>query len=198
MDYLKKFQIKIKSPDSTFIELFEYINSLNNFNIFNERILEVGFGTGNKSIRLSKLFISYYGIEPDLSLYQIFLNLCEDNNCNIKSFNMSFDSFIDFTDKKFKLILIEDVIHFLDFDNLIKKSKKISNRDIIYILIKNAKARPYGWGNLEFCIESEKFNKEKFNKFRDKLKIIYNKLDNSKYLIKKNSNNFYHYFLLQI
>lgn len=198
MDYLKKFQINIKPPDQNFIELFGYINSLNDFNILNKRILEIGLGTGNKSIGLSRLFTSYYGIEPDQSLYQIFLNLCEENDCKIKSFNMSFDSFVVSTDKKFKLIIMENVIHFLDFDNLIKQLKKISYQDISYVLIKNPKARPYGWGNLEFCIESEKFNKEKFNKFRDKLKVIYNKLDNSKYLIKKISSDFSHYFLLQI
>ena len=67
-----------------------------------------------------------------------------------------------------------------------------------YILIKNPKAIPSGWGNKELCIDSETFNEKKWIDFRDKLKSIYAKLKVSEYLIHNYTCDNYHYFLLKI
>ena len=162
--------------------------------------MEVGIGTGNKSIMLAKLFKSYYGLEPNVELYNIFTDLCIQNNCKIKSFNMDLDTFIKNTNKLFQLIYMENLIHFLDqdFNNLIVGLTKILDKQTGFILIKNPKAMPYGWGNQEFCKDSEHFNEFKWIRFRDKLKSIYLKLSDSKYLVKYDLDDFYHYWLFKI
>ncbi len=111
---------------------------------------------------------------------------------------MSFNKneFVNNTEIKFDLVLLENTIHFIDLDEFISGIKKILNSNG-FVIIKNPKARPYGWGNKEFCADSEEFNENKWIKFRDRLKHIYNLLDNSDHLIKKLSTDFYNYYLLK-
>ncbi len=145
MDYLKSFKQELKPVDNNLIDLFNWIDSQDKFNVYKSNILEVGIGTGHKSIPLAELFDRYIGIEPDPELYKIFQKQCEKHNCKIISYNLDFNDFVN-TNKhkeKFDLILLDCVIHFLDFDEFIDRSKQIviSNG---FIIIKNPKARPYG------------------------------------------------------
>lgn len=203
-DYLKKFNKKMKPPNPNLIRVFDFIKQRFQIDIYKKHVLEVGLGTGNKSIMLAKLFKLYYGLEPNVELYNIFTDLCEQNNCKIKSFNMDLDTFIkniDINTKKiFQLIYMENLIHFLDqdFDNLIVNLTKILDKQTGFILIKNPKAMPSGWGNNEFCMDSKHFKESKWIRFRDKLKSIYSKLSDSKYLVKHDLDDFYHYWLFRI
>ncbi len=145
MDYLKSFKQELKPVDNNLIDLFNWIDSQDKINVYKSNILEVGIGTGHKSIPLAELFDRYIGIEPDPELYKIFQKQCEKHNCKIISYNLDFNDFVN-TNKhkeKFDLILLDCVIHFLDFDEFIDRSKQIviSNG---FIIIKNPKARPYG------------------------------------------------------
>ena len=196
-DYLKGFRTELKPVNPEMLYAIEYINSISSSNIFKSNVLEVGLGTGRKSIRLSELFERFYGIEPDPELYKIFTDSCTESNCKITSYNMDFDTFVSETNLKFDLIILENVIHFIELDDFIVKSKQILNPDG-YILIKNPKAIPAGWGNKEFCADSDKFDEVKWIRFRTQLKEIYSRLDNSEYLIKKNSTNTSHFFILKI
>jgi hypothetical protein len=167
--------------------------------IYDSRILEVGIGSGNKSIKLSKLFRSYYGIEPNKEIYDIFIKLCQNYSCKIKSYNINFNDFVNITNKKFKIILLINVIHFMDLDDFISKCKKISPSNLDgFILIQNPKAIPSGWADEKLCKDSELFDQNKWTKFREKLKSIYDELTKSKYFVKKDMNDLYHYFLLKI
>jgi hypothetical protein len=64
-------------------------------------------------------------------------------------------------------------------------------------LIKNAKARPYGWRNKIFSKDSEEYEDKKWIIFREKLKSIFNKIMNSKYFVEKYENDFYNYYILK-
>ncbi len=196
-DYLKAFDKELKPIHPEVLDILEYIDGLSEKNIFKSNVLEIGFGTGHKSIELSKLFDNYYGIEPDSGLYKIFEKLCKKSDCKIKSFNMNLDDFVEKTDLKFDLVILENVIHFINFEDFFRDIKKILNPGG-YVLIKNGKAIPYGWGNKEFCKDSEQFNEIKWIKFRDGLKKTFEKLDNSEYLINKKSTNTSNYFVLKI
>jgi len=196
-NYLKKFKKKLKPVNPTLIEIFEFINQNESSNIFKSNVLEVGLGTGNKSIKLSKLFDNYYGIEPDIELYKIFLKQCKKYNCEIKSFNINLNSFIFETELKFDLIILENVIHFLNLEEFFSNVIKILNNKK-YILIKNPKAKPYGWGAKVFCADSKEFNESKWIIFRKQLKNIYSDLDKNKNLVKKISNDTSHFFLFKI
>ena len=198
-EYLKEKNLKIRPIDEKLLDIFDFINSTYSINIYESRLLEIGIGIGNKSIELSKLFSSYYGIEPDIELYNRLTNLCEKNKCKIKHFNMDFNTFVKFTDKKFNIIFLENVIHFIDFEIFIKKVKKIFNKyESGFILIKNPRIKPYNWGNKEFCKDSELFNEKKWIIFREKLKLIYEKLNNSKYLIKIYTTEYSYYFVFYL
>lgn len=197
MNYLKNPNIKIKPIDKDLLNLINFINETYSVNIFTLNVLEVGIGIGHKSIKLSKLFDNYYGLEPIKDIYKICKKNLSKHKSNIKLLNINLDNFIKNTDLKFDLIILENSIHFIDFDNFFSSVKNILN-STGYIIIKNPLARPYGWGNKEFCADSDIFNESKWIKFREQLKTIYNHLDNSPYLVKKIKNNFYHYYLLKL
>ena len=198
MDHFK-LNTNIKPIDPQLIKIFDYINLTYQIDIYDSRVLEVGIGSGNKSIELAKLFRSYYGIEPNKEIYTMLTELCAKYECKIKTYNTSFNEFIDTTDKKFNLILLVNVIHFMNLDDFISKCKNItSTKSDSFILIKNPKARPYGWADKKICKDSEQFDENKWTKFRERLKTIYDEISKSKYFVKKYTNDVYHYFLLKI
>ena len=200
MNYLKNSNIKIKPVDADLLNLINLANRSNLIDIFKSNILEIGIGIGHKSINLAKLFDNYYGIEQLNDIYQI----CKENLLNHKSdvtlLNMDLKTFVNLTkntDLKFNLVILTNSIHFIGLDNLFQLIKKIIGSPG-YIIIINPIARPYGWGDKELCEDSDKFNKQKWIKHRDKLKSIYNDLDNSPFLLKKTKNDFNYYYLLKL
>lgn len=196
MNYLLDKQIEIRPINQEMNYILEYINQIKLLKF--SRVLEIGIGTGNKSIELSKKFKSYYGIEPLENIYKKFLEICNITNCKIKSFNMDFDNFIKLSINPFDIIIIINTIHLieLDLDEFIEKSKQILKSNG-FIIIQNPKAKPDGWGNQKFNSNSNSFDESKWIKFREELKKYYKNLDSSKYLIKKISNDNFHIFLLK-
>ena len=162
------------------------------------RVLEIGIGNGKYSIPMSKKFKSYYGIEPVPKIYEVFIESCKKHNCNIKSYNMDFEQFINNykKNKKFDLIILRNVIHLIDYDDLIKLSNKIIKKDS-FIIIQGLQAIPVGWGNKIFNKDSNEFQEEKWLKFKNHLEECYNNLLNSKYLDKVEKNDKNNFFILK-
>lgn len=222
MDYLKDPNIKIKHVDTDLLNLIYFINEDCTINIFKSNVLEVGIGIGIglSSIKLAQLFDNYCGLEPNKDIYEICKKNLSKYKSNIKLLNINFENFAKIVNLKFDLIIFENSIHLIEFDNFICSVKNIlqqrqdqeqeqeqeQDQDhdqdhelrSEYVIIKNHRAIPYGWGNKELCKDSDKFNENKWIKFREKLKTLYNKLNNSPYLLKKTKNDFFHYYLLKL
>jgi SAM-dependent methyltransferase len=194
MDYLKTTQIIIRPVDTILLDIFSFIKTNYNINIYNSRVLEVGSGTGNKTIELAKLFKSYYSIESDYILYNIQTELLKEHNSNVKSFNMDFFVFAISIPKKFKLIYLENVIHLMDINLFFYYAQNILDSSG-FIIIKTPIPKPFGWGNNEFNKSSEQFNISKWKKFKNKLLDNYHILDTSPNLINKITNEFFIYFV---
>ena len=193
MDYLLR-NTDLRSINETLEEIFLDIN---NYKLLNKmRVLEVGVGNGNCTIPIYKKFKSYYGIEPLKYIYDVFIEQKKKHNCNIKSYNMDLQQFASSTNKKFDMIILRNVIHFIGYDDLIKECKKIVKKDA-YIIIQNAQAIPYGWGNKEFVKDTIDFNEVKWLKFKNKLEICYDSLLSSVYLDKFKEDNKYNFFVLK-
>lgn len=138
MNYLLK-NTDLIPINKTLDLLFSYIN---NYKLLNKmRVLEIGVGNGNVSIPISTKFKSYYGIKQLTHIYDFFIESCKKHNCNIKSFNMDLHEFATFIDKKFDLIFLKNVIHFIGYKDLINDCKKIVKKDA-FIIIQNARAKP--------------------------------------------------------
>ena len=194
MDYLLKIPTDLKEPNELFNSFLLSID--NTDKLKNMRALEIGIGIGNKSIPLSKKFKSYYGIEQDKLVYNKFLEICNENKCNIIAYNLDYYTFIEKTNKLFDIIIAINVIYFFDLDLFFEKSLKILNLKKTYLLIQNPKARPYGWGLPHFNKNSDSFNETKWIKFRTKLTNVDKYLISSKYFIKKESSDIYNIYLL--
>ena len=168
MDYLLK-NTELKPISETLESIFSYINLLKSLNKM--RILEIGIGNGTYSIPMSKKFRSYYGIEPLSHIYDVFIKSCLAHDCRIKSYNMDLVQFATTTDKKFDMIILKNVIHFIGYDELIKQCCKIVKRNA-FIIIQNPLAKPINWGNKELNVDSDNFNEIKWLKFKKKFQIF--------------------------
>lgn len=164
-------------------KLNEILNSINkNNSLHNMRVLEVGIGTGIHTINyIENKFKSYYALEPQIDIYNVLINLIKKHNSNIKPYNMNLEEFTHNIEKKFDMIILKNVVHFIGYFNLIEYCKKIVKKNSI-ILIQNPKAKPRKWGNQEFLKTSVNFNLEKWLKFQNKLNNCYNDISNSDYL----------------
>jgi len=192
-DYLLK-DTNLKPINETLESLFSYINKYKSLKKM--RVLEIGIGNGNYSIPMSKNFKSYYGIEPIPEIYEVFIESCKKHNCNIKSYNMDFEQFINNNNKKFDLIILRNVIHLIDYDDLIKLSAKIVKKNA-FIIIQNKQALPVSWGNKQFVKDSSYFNETKWLVFKNHLEKCYNNLLDSKYLDKFEKNEKDYFFILK-
>jgi len=161
------------------------------------RGLEIGFGTGKKTISIAKEFKSFYAIEPNKIYYDKFKEICKINKCNIKSYNMDLQNFVNYTNKKFNVIILINVIHLLNLDDFVKISKTILKKNN-YIIIINPHEKPINWGNNEFNKNSELFDQNKWIKFKNKLKDLYLNLLNHKYFFKFDEDLYDKYFILKI
>ena len=193
MDYLLT-NTNLRPINETFDLILSDIN--NKKSLKRMRVLEIGIGNGNCSIPMSKYFRSYYGIEPLTNIYNVFIETCNKHNCKIKSYNMDLEEFVNKTTKKFDMIILRNVIHFIGYDELIRQIKKIIKEDSI-IIIQNAQANPIGWGNKEFVKDSINFNEHKWNKFKNKLEECYKSLQNSRYLYRYEQDSKYNFFILK-
>ena len=194
MDYLL-INTDLRPINKTLYSIFKYINKYKPLKQMT--VLEVGIGNGNKSIPISQYFKSYFGIEPLKYIYDVFIDMCKKNNSIIKSYNMNLEKFSTTTNKKFDLIILINVIHFVGIDNLIKQSQKILKKNA-FIIIQNPHVQPIGWGNKQFVKDSDEYDENKWLKFKNQLEICYDSLKNSKYLHKFESDDKYNFYLLQI
>jgi cyclopropane fatty-acyl-phospholipid synthase-like methyltransferase len=160
------------------------------------RVLEIGFGIGDCSIQMSLKFKSYYGIEPLKELYDVFIELSKTYNNKIKSFNMNLKDFVSKTNKKFDMIILRNVIHFIGYEKLIYQCSKIVKQKA-YIIIQNTLAKPIRWGNTEFIQDSINFNEIKWLKFKDQLDTLYDNLLNSSYLHKYKTDDKFIFVVLK-
>ena len=94
------------------------------------------------------------------------------------------------------MIILRNVIHLIDYDDLIKLSNKIIKKDS-FIIIQGLQAIPVGWGNKIFNKDSNEFQEEKWLKFKNHLEECYNNLLNSKYLDKVEKNDKNNFFILK-
>lgn len=193
MDYLLK-NIYLIPISETLESIFSYINLSKPLNKM--RALEIGIGNGNCSIPMSKKFRSYYGIEPLSNIYDVFIKTCSANDCRIKSYNMNLDNFAKTTDKKFDIIILKNVIHFIGYDELIKQCRKIVKKNA-FIIIQNPQPKSSNWGNNELNADSAEYNEIKWLKLKKNLETHYEILSNSEYLDKFVEDNKYIFFVLK-
>lgn len=195
MDYLKK-KFEIHEVDNNLLNIVNIINNKYLLNIFKLNVLEVGIGVGHRTINFAKLFNNYYALEPDNDIYKICKENILKNNSNIKLFNIDFEKFFLENKIKFDLVILENVIHLIGYIKLISLLKKFNNN--IFIIIKNPIPKPFNWGNKEFCIDSNKFNKIKWIKFKNYLDTIYENINNSSHLLQKIKTEHKYYYLLRL
>jgi ubiquinone/menaquinone biosynthesis C-methylase UbiE len=165
----------------------------------NLKLLEVGAGSGKKTIPIAKEFQEIYIIEPEKYLIDKFEELCIKYKCNnIILINITFNDYIDNLknyNKKFDVILFQYAIHFLDMKTILDKSKSIINPNG-YVIIIHPKAIPKNWANPVLNKDSDKFDKKIWSKHKKHL-IKYKKLIiNSEYFIKKYSGPIARSFIL--
>ena len=159
------------------------------------RVLEVGIGNGNNSILLSKKFAAYYGIEPDKQVYEVLLKVSKDTK--IKTYNYNLEQFANKTLKKFHLIYLRNVIHFLDYDNFITICNKILKKNS-YIIIQNPHAKPQRWGDNILNVDSDKFDETIWLRTKNRLDKCYKTLLLDTRLIKYEKDDRYHFFVLKM
>ena len=157
------------------------------------RVLEVGIGNGNNSILLSKKFASYYGIEPDKQVYEVLLKVSKDTK--IKTYNYNLEQFADKTLKKFHLIYLRNVIHFLDYDNFITICNKILKKNS-YIIIQNPQANPQRWGDNRLNVDSDEFDETIWLRTKNRLDKCYKTLLLDTRLIKCENDDRHYFFVL--
>jgi 16S rRNA A1518/A1519 N6-dimethyltransferase RsmA/KsgA/DIM1 with predicted DNA glycosylase/AP lyase activity len=188
----------IFDTDNNLLTIIQYIKDKYNIDLFNKRTLEIGIGTGIKTIKFAQNFKSYYAIEPDKTLYDKLKILCKNNSCNIKAFNCDINHFITTitTTKKFSFVYLENVIQFLDFEQFMEQIRNIL-KSKSFILIKNKKALPYGWGSNVFNKSSTEFDIIAWKKYKEKLNNIYNLILSHKNLIYSLDDDYSHYFLIK-
>jgi len=194
MNYLLK-KTELREIDSKLEEIFNEINIIKSLKKMH--VLEIGIGNGNKSIPISSKFKSYYGIEKSTPIYNNFLSLCKNHKCNIKSFNMNLTEFVDYTTKKFDMIILINTIHFIGVTELLLQSSKILKKNG-YIIIQNPHEIAYGWGDKELVQDSELFNESVWLKYKKNLEKCYNELFHNKFLFKFEQNQRFKFFLLKI
>jgi 2-polyprenyl-3-methyl-5-hydroxy-6-metoxy-1,4-benzoquinol methylase len=194
MNYLLT-NTELRPINDTMNSLFSYINKYKSLNKM--RVLEIGIGNGNSSIPMSAKFKSYYGIEPLTHIYDVFVKSCKKHNCNIKSYNMDLEKFVNTTNKKFDLIILRNVIQFIGHNELIKQCKKIVKKNA-FIIIQNAKAEPVNWGDKELNKDSAEFNEIKWLKYKNLLETHYSSLLNSKYFDKFDKDERYVFYVLKM
>ena len=195
MDYLL-VNTDLKPINETLDSIFQYINNLESLN--NMIVLDIGIGNGNSSIPMEKhyKFKAYYGIEPLSNIYDIFIKLHKKHNSKIKSYNMNLEKFASETKKKFDIIILRNVIHLIGINELMSKCRKIVKKNA-FIIIQNLQAEPIGWGDHSFVKKSINFNKKKWLKFENQLKLCYYKILNNKYLYKYIKDDKYIFFMLK-
>lgn len=183
-----------KTLDKIFIEINKKIKSLDS-----STILEIGIGNGNKSIPISKKykFKKYYGIERIEKIYNSFVENNIKYNSDIVSYNMDLIKFVKYTDKKFDIILLINVIHLIGLDNLIEQVKDIIKPNTI-IIIQNPLPKPIGWGNKKFVKDSDEYDETKWINFKSQLEDCYSNILNSKYLYKIKKDDEYNFYIIKI
>ena len=192
MNYLlKSHNQKISPINETLNGLLTQIN--NTKKLDKMRVLEIGIGNGNNSILLSKKFLSYYGIEPDKKVYEVLLKICRDTK--IKTYNYDLEQFANKTLKKFHLIYLRNVIHFLEYDNFIALCNKILKR-YSYIIIQNPQAIPQRWGDNRLNVGTDEFDETVWLRHKNKLDKCYNTLLHDVRLIKYEKDDKYVFFIL--
>lgn len=160
MNYLLK--------SSKLIEVPEYLLKLLK-NSKNQDALEVGVGNLRKSIKLSELFKSYTGLEPELKFYNRSKEICKIHNCKIKLVNSTIEEFK--TKKKFDVILFFNVFHFVDTKiimNILLKLLKPKGK----IIVSEPKPIPRNWGSSELNQDSPDFNPKFWNRKKNILLFI--------------------------
>lgn len=187
----------IHEIDNNLLNVVQFVKNTYNIDLYNKRILEIGIGTGIKTFNFAKMFKSYYAIEPNKELYDALINLHKNNNSEIKIFNCNLNYFVDNTIKKFSLIYLENVIQFFDFNDFINQTKKIL-RSNGFILFKNKKTLPFGWGTNLFNESSSDFDQNRWDKYKQKLNEIYTIIKTHTNLVYSFDSDTYHYFLLKM
>ena len=110
---------------------------------------------------------------------------------------MDLTKFVNYTNEKFDIILLINVIHFIGLDNLILQIKEIIKQDTI-IIIQNPLPKPTGWGNKKFVKDSDEYDEKKWLYFKSKLEDCYSNIYNSKYLYKNKKDDKYYFFIIKI
>lgn len=172
MDYKKKY---IKYKGKYKMAKYKYLHNLKilevkkyQINIFNKYysklddldVIEFGVGNAAKSIRLSELFNTYVGVEPDETLYKLAKSNCEIHDCKIKLINTSAEDYNK--SDKHDIIIFINTFHFvnnMELLRIIKKSLKLSG--IVYI--EEPKPIPRGWGSPSLNKSSPEFDVKKWN-----------------------------------
>jgi tRNA G46 methylase TrmB len=194
MNYLLK-KTELREIDPKLEEIFNEINTIKTLKKM--QVLEIGIGNGNKTIPISNKFKSYYGIEESTQIYNTFLSLCQDHKCNIKSFNMNLTDFINYTSKKFDMIILINTIHFIGVTELLQQASKILKKNG-YIIIQNPHEIAYGWGDKKLVQDSELFNESIWLKYKKNLEKCYNELYHNNNLFKFEQNQRFKFFILKI
>jgi protein-L-isoaspartate O-methyltransferase len=171
--------------------IIKYIKNIENTK--NMDVLEIGIGSGDKSIFLSKYFKTYSGIEPNNDLLSI--HKSEIENSNIQIFNVDFLAFLETNKKKYDLIILLNAIEFIGIDNLQPLFSLLNKNG--YLLIQMKRRKPQKWGNEKLNIDSKNFNINLWKIKKQELKHFKNLLNKSEFLIKTEKVMFYRFYLLQ-
>jgi hypothetical protein len=115
----------------------------------------------------------------------------------IKTYNYDLEQFADKTTKKFNIIYLRNVIHFLDYEHFITICKRILKKNS-YIIIQNPHANPRCWGDNRLNIDSDKYDETIWLRTKNRLDMIYKTLLLDIRLIKYEKDDRYHFFVLKM
>lgn len=145
-------------------------------------VLEIGGGTGVRSIPLARYFNKYHVLEPDKVLYNRLVDNCVTFESNIIDHNVRLSDF-DQKDMLFDVVICINSFHFLDFQHDYERiMKMLAPNGILYIQEK--KPEPHGWGDNKLNRSSHLFNVKSWNqKVRDLDKV-------NTFLMEKNATRY--------
>ncbi len=155
-EYLRKMKGLIL-PKKYQIEIFkQYFDNLKN-----KKAIEIGIGNSLRSIPLSKLFESYYGVEQNKKLMKLSKENCKKYKCNIHFIQDSVENLN--LKNTFDVAIFINTFHFINKKKTIEKLIKIIDKKGI-IFIDEPKPRPYGWGSPVLNKDSPQFDPIKWKR----------------------------------